>query len=747
MTRMQLKDKDTYMSKAPCDPIEALNKRIDECRELLIAAGKDAVLPCADTDKKYLKTNNLLKAISRAQNQFIANVKERELFGELLDTLLPLTESEYGFIGEVFYTPEGKPYLKEYALTNIAWNDATRALLEEHSKTGLEFKNLNSLYGAVLTTGKTVISNRPSEDSRRCGLPHGHPPLNAFLGIPFYFSGRLIGMVGLANRPGGYDQNIVDYLEPLISTCSNIIQAYNNDKGRKSAQEALIKSEATLEHAQHIAKLGHWELDLVNNRLEWSKEIFHIFNLDPDEFKPSYDGFLDVIHPDDRERVNKAYAESVKTRSPYDISHRLLMKDGSTKYVVEKCATQYSDDGTPLRSLGTVQDITERRRNDEQMAKIEKLESLGVLAGGIAHDFNNILTAIMGNIHFARTAENEEQRRKILSQAEKAALHARELTQQFLTFSKGGAPKKKTVLLADFIKSHVEFSLRGSNVSAVFSIDSGLLPVEADIGQIGQIIYNIAMNARHAMPDGGTLRITAANVEITEGLFADLRGGKHIKLSISDSGSGMTDEVMTKIFDPYFTTKSDGNGLGLSSVFSIVKRHEGHIEAESKPGHGSTFHVYLPASTVKAPVLETQRDAITYCGGGRILVMDDEPMVREVTAEILLKEGFEIVCVENGAQAQDTYTAAKAAGRPFDAIIMDLTIPGGMGGKETIKRLLKIDPDAVAIASSGYSNDTTMSEYEKYGFKGAVAKPYRIHELITAVKKALAARSRQTAVK
>lgn len=728
------------MTKQLSDTIDVSKKRIDECLELLKTNGEDTVLPCVKTDEKLLKTNNLVKAIGLAQGRFIANVDRREIFKELLETLLPLTESEYGFIGEVLRDPDGTPYLKEHALTNIAWNDATRALLEQHSKTGLEFRKLGSLYGAVLTTGKTVISNAPSEDPRRHGLPHGHPALNSFLGIPFFFSGRLIGMVGLANRQGGYDESIVDYLEPFLSTCSNIIQAYKNDLRRRSAEDALRKSEASLAHAQHIARLGHWELDLVNNRLEWSREIFNIFEINPDEFKPSYEFFLSAIHPDDRELVNKAYAESVQTKKPYEIFHRLMMKDGAIKYVVEKCATQYTADGTPLRSVGTVQDITERHKNDEQLMRVEKLESLGVLVGGIAHDFNNILVAIMGNIHFAGTTKSAEERKRVLLQAEKAVLHAKELTRQFLTFSKGGAPIKKTVFLADFIKSHAEFSLRGSNVGCEFSIDDGLLPVNADIGQIGQVIYNIALNAKQAMPEGGTIEISANNVDGVAGISPELASGKYVKISIKDSGCGMTEDVKARIFDPYYTTKSDGNGLGLSSVYSIIKRHDGHIDLETKPGLGTTFHVYLPASVATAPVSQTHADPVPFSGGGRILVMDDDPMVREVTAEILSKDGFDVVCVSNGAKALEAYAVAMNAGERFDAVVMDLTIPGGMGGKEAVKKLLEMDPGVMAIASSGYSNDAIMSEYENYGFKGVIAKPFRPHELTAAVRKALAAR-------
>ncbi|MBI4949561.1 MAG: response regulator [Deltaproteobacteria bacterium] len=720
--------------------IAELNKKAD-------LNGENACPDCLENERKFQKTKDLINAISRAQSQFIANVETRVLFGELLGTLLTLTESEYGFIGEVFYDANGAPYLKEHAITNIAWDDATRALLEEHSKTGLEFRKLNTLYGAVLTSGKPLISNNPSKDTKSHGIPEGHPPLNAFLGIPFYNNGKLAGMVGLANRPGGYDEVLVNYLDPLLSTCASLIEAHNIDRLKGRAETSLKRSQSSLEYAQHMAKLGHWELDLVSDRLYWSKEIYNIFEISPEEFEASYEAFLSAVHPDDRALVDNAYMESVKSGRPYEITHRLLLKNDAVKHVIEKGFTEYAPDGRPVRSVGTVQDITERRKMDEEILKIEKLESLGVLAGGIAHDFNNVLTGIIGNIYFARESRDKDRREQALNEAEKAAMHAKELTGQLLTFARGGAPVKKTAVVNEIVRTSAEFILRGSNVRCEFSFADGLKTAAVDPGQISQVIGNIILNAKQAMPGGGVVKVSAGNVDAAgTNKRLSLKDGAYVRISIEDNGPGIPDEIRHKVFDPYFTTKSGGNGLGLASVYSIITRHNGHVSFDSTPGVGTVFHIYLPASNEavegsKAGSLGP--DEALARGHGRLLVMDDEEMIRDIAMEILETSGYEAHSAPSGEEAIKMYQKAFAAGSPFDVVIMDLTIPGGMGGKEAIQRLKEIDPAIKAIVSSGYSDDPIMAEYERYGFIGVVVKPYRVQELCEAVSKAINARHRK----
>jgi signal transduction histidine kinase/CheY-like chemotaxis protein len=382
-----------------------------------------------------------------------------------------------------------------------------------------------------------------------------------------------------------------------------------------------------------------------------------------------------------------------------------------------------------IKNEELLKEMSERQHMEEELLKIQKLDSVGVLAGGIAHDFNNILTSILGNISVAimhTTPQSEIS--QILTNAEKAALRAKDLTMQLLTFSKGGAPLRTSASITDLIKDSTNFILRGSNVKCEFSLPDDLWPVEIDEGQMSQVINNLIINADQAMPGGGNIEISATNVMIRPGDLIPLKKGKYIKVSIKDHGKGITKRNLTRIFDPYFTTKRSGSGLGLSVAYSIVKKHEGYITVTSEPGKGTTFYIYIPASREKIPVKRALKENL-YVGKRNILVMDDEKSVRETLSTMLKKLGCEVVCVNDGAEAIIMYKQSKETGKPFDVVIMDLTIPGGMGGQETIKKLLEIDPEVKAIVSSGYSNDPIMSHYQAYGFSSVIAKPYRITEL------------------
>ena len=377
-------------------------------------------------------------------------------------------------------------------------------------------------------------------------------------------------------------------------------------------------------------------------------------------------------------------------------------------------------------------DITEKQKIEEERLKASKLESIGVLAGGLAHDFNNILTAILMNISLAKKcAYPQEEVFRRLTEAEKASLRAKDLTQQLLTFSKGGLPVKKTISIAQLIRDSVNFVLRGSSVRCEFFLSEDLWPVEVDEGQITQVIHNLVINAQQAMPQGGVIQIYGENVMISAeeaGLGLPLPAGNYIKISLKDSGVGIPEEHLTKIFDPYFTTKEKGSGLGLTTVYSIIQKHKGYITAQSKLGAGTTFHLYLPASQKSIPT-ENRVEENPPSGKGKILIMDDENIVTEAVSQMLSYMGYQVEVAKDGSEAIQLYQKAKELGQPFQVTIMDLTVPGGMGGKEAIARLREIDPHVKAIVSSGYSNDPVMANFQQYGFSGVIAKPYRWEEL------------------
>ncbi|MBI5249809.1 MAG: PAS domain S-box protein, partial [Desulfomonile tiedjei] len=438
--------------------------------------------------------------------------------------------------------------------------------------------------------------------------------------------------------------------------------------------------------------------------------------------------FTDFVHPDDRAMVAERYARRMSGEYvPSVYPFRIFDRFGNIKWA-EITAIPVKWDGKPA-TLNFVVDITARRRLEEELVKIQKLESLGILAGGIAHDFNNILTVILGNISLARmhAASSEETKRR-LKEAEKGCLQAQGLTQQLLTFSKGGAPIRKAMEISHLIKDSCHFAVRGSNVRCEFSLADNLSTVEIDDGQIGQVINNLVINAVHSMPQGGVIGVGAENVTVDSSQGLPLKDRDYLKIVVRDHGVGIPQNILPRIFDPYFTTKQKGSGLGLATAYSIVKNHEGLITVESVPSFGTVFHVYLPASKREAEKSATPGEVVTG-GAGRILVMDDEDSIRVVAAEMLSTLGYDVQCARDGYEAIQLYRFARAANSPFDVVILDLTVPGGMGGAEAIRKLLEIDPGIKAVVSSGYSNDPIMASFNQYGFCGVVAKPYTSRDL------------------
>ena len=384
---------------------------------------------------------------------------------------------------------------------------------------------------------------------------------------------------------------------------------------------------------------------------------------------------------------------------------------------------------TPTEVIAILEDITERKRDEEERQKLEKLSSLGVLAGGIAHDFNNILTGIMGNISFVeKLLDDDHHGRQPLREAVAAAKKAGELARRLLTFAKGGEPDRKVLHLDPLLHDAVSLSLGGAKVRAAINLPPDLRAVRADAGQLGQVINNLIINACQAMPDGGVLTISGGNERLAEGNLPGLAVGDYVRLEFHDQGCGIPQEHLAKIFDPYFSTKAGGTGLGLAAAYSIVKRHQGSIEARSQVGQGATFILHLPAEGGETPLRDGATAAAGAVAGGRILVMDDDRMIRDLTTAMLRHLGYEVTCCGDGEEAIALYQEAASQGSPFRAVILDLTIPGGMGGKEAAQRLLALDLKAWLIVSSGYSNDPIMADHRAFGFRAAIAKPYTMEE-------------------
>ena len=504
---------------------------------------------------------------------------------------------------------------------------------------------------------------------------------------------------------------------------------------RKLMEEAIKENEYKLRNIFRAAPIG---IGVVSNRvfLELNERFYQIIGYNKEELIGKN---TRIIYPDDKEyeRIGRELYRQCEEIGMATTESRFKRKDGQVIDVMLSLAPLDPDKPTENVTF-TALDITDRRQLEEEQSKAAKLESIGLLAGGIAHDFNNILTVLIGNLGLAKLMAPEECSKigEIFTDAENAAMKAKDLTQQLLTFAKGGEPVKRVASLVELIKDSADFALRGSNVKCINRVAQDLWPCEIDEGQISQVINNLIINADQAMPDGGDIIISAENCVIGEEERISLSGGRYIKISIKDQGIGIPEKNLSKIFDPYFTTKEKGSGLGLATSYSIIKRHGGLLTAESEISVGTTFIVYLPATNIELEDSAEKQPEVTYLKG-RILVMDDDEAINRVVCKMLAKIGHEAECVNDGSKAIAKYKEALNNGHPFDVVLLDLTVRGGMGGKETIRQLLKIDPKVKAIVSSGYSNDPMIAGFKEFGFSSVVSKPYKIEDLREVVQSVL----------
>ncbi|GFO55295.1 hypothetical protein GMSM_23020 [Geomonas sp. Red276] len=506
---------------------------------------------------------------------------------------------------------------------------------------------------------------------------------------------------------------------------------------RKRAEDSLAENERTLKSLLDSMPAGVWWYG-EDGRIEYVNHSFRkAFGYGPEDhprlkdwYPIGYQGGADEGAPnggDEGRRENGSPHRRARAREL-----KITCRDGSCKHVLVNTQSVLG------RTIELFTDITEREMLQDQLLKVQKLESLGVLAGGIAHDFNNILTSIMGNVSFARALmEPETKVQECLEQAEKASLRAAELAKQLLTFAKKGEPMKQPVRVGDIIAESLSLSLRGSHVQAELQIPPSLPTIEADPGQLSQAFNNIIINAVHAMPVSGTLTVQGDLLSLEEGNGYNLAAGEYVKLRFSDQGVGISPADLNKIFDPYFTTKSGGSGLGLASTHSIVSRHGGAILVASTPGSGTTFTVVLPASgepPLEGPTLPPE-PLFERARTGRVLVMDDEEMICRFAADLLSRFGYAVETCVNGEEAIALYRQALEEGEGYSAVILDLTIPGGMGGKEAAARLLELDGSARLIVSTGYSNDLALSEWKNFGFADCLKKPYLASDILRIIER------------
>jgi PAS domain S-box-containing protein len=500
-----------------------------------------------------------------------------------------------------------------------------------------------------------------------------------------------------------------------------------------ASEDRLRRSEEDLKSVLELMPVGvRWSTN--DGVIEYvNRNFIERFGYTPDEL-PTVDRWLSLVYPDPAYRRalvddwNADIAEARRNNGQVPPREaEITCKDGTILHTLITASL------TPNRIIAIFTDITDHEHRRAELIKIQKLESLGVLAGGIAHDFNNILTAILGNISCARLFIGHDHQAAVtaLREAERASKRAAELSNQLLTFAKGGQPLAKAVSVRKLIEESVSLMLRGSSARGVLRLADNLPAVTADAGQISQVFNNLIINAVQAMPDGGTITVRADRVTIPPRSRTGLEPGEYVKISFTDTGCGIPPEDQKRVFDPYFTTKPQGSGLGLASAHSVILKHQGRIELYSEVGTGTTFDIFLPSSGDLPQLLdESPREPTPAEDSGlAVLVMDDETAICELAARMLAALGYRATTCNDGHEAVALYREALAVGAPYWAVIMDLTIPGGMGGTEAARRIRELDPDARLIVSSGYSHDPVLAGFRSYGFCDAIAKPYKVTEL------------------
>jgi PAS domain S-box-containing protein len=511
---------------------------------------------------------------------------------------------------------------------------------------------------------------------------------------------------------------------------------------RKRAEAALADERERLAVTLRSIGDGVITTDLQGNIILMNRvaEILTGWSLEEAIGRPLNEVFH-IIDEYTRTARKSPFEEVLETKQVIELANHTMLvnRTGHEVVIADSGAPIFDKDSNIIGVVLVFRDTTEKQKMLDHMQRADKLQSLGVLAGGLAHDFNNLLGGIFGYLEMAlQHVGTNEKTRRYIEKSLTTFNRAKDLTQQLLTFAKGGVPNRKTGSIAPVLRDNTQFALSGSNVSPQFSLDENLWLCDFDENQLGQIVDNLVINAQQAMPLGGSIVISAENVRLTQESNVPLKEGEYVRFSVADTGTGIPPNILPRIFDPFFTTKQKGSGLGLATVYSIVEKHNGTITVESNQDKGTCFHVYLPRSE-KEMVASDSQAVQPNIGVGRILVMDDEETIRETMQDMLESIGYDAVCVDDGGEALRRYDAASLEGRPFDAVIMDLTVPGGMGGRVCIQKLRDKYPTVKAFVSSGYSNDPVLADPTEYGFADKIQKPFRLQELSRLLQRHLSA--------
>ena len=675
----------------------------------------------------------LLEVINDVQSQFLRDGQAKAGFENLLQATLSATESEYGFVGEVFYTDENHPYIKMMALTNIAWDEESKAVYEKHASNGIEFRNLNTLFGNVLTTGKPVISNNPADDPRSGGIPEGHPPLNSFMGVPLYTGNKMVGVVGIANRSTGYDESILERLQPLFTTCARFIDACKIDALRKHADVQLHLQASALE-----AVADGIVITDKNGNIEWVNPAYtDLTGYSADEVLGKNPRILKSgKHSQD------FYKKLWQTILSGDTWHGELWnkrKDGSLYQEEQSITPVLGRDGEVNHYIAVKRDVSERQKLQQQLQQAQKMEAIGHLTGGIAHDFNNMLASIMGYTELASERIDKKGDKKVksyLAEVYKSGTRARDLVAQMLAFSRGGEGEIKPFILAPLIKESLKMlaTTLPSSMEIDLKIDDSSLTVETNPVQLHQMIMNLCINSRDSMSGKGELSIGLKQVRLKKVECVSCHkkiSGDFVQVSVKDTGSGIKPEQMGRLFDPFYTTKEigKGTGMGLSMVHGIMHDHGGHILLETFVDKGTTFSLLFPSSSNQVYEEDEEYVAIkkeTVAVDGNILVVDDEPSVGRFIGEILKLSGYSVTVETDSRIAMKKFRENPSA---YHLIVTDQTMPG-MTGIELARSILEIRPDFPIVLCTGYSEHVDEDIATSIGISAYVSKPIKADEFV-----------------
>lgn len=659
--------------------------------------------------------------------------------------LLKLTRSEYGFIGDVMTDENGSPYLHVITLTDISWNEETRALYQESQQIGFEFRNLQTLFGAAIRSGQPVISESPSTDDRSGGLPPGHPLLNRFLALPVRAGDKLVGLVGLANAAAAYSEKLVQFLQPAMVCLGQLIEARRRETLRKETEASLREAEEMLNETREIAAIGAWQMDLEKRTLRWSRQTRLIHEVSED-FEPKLDLAIGFYLKDAQRTIADAVRLGIETGQPWDLELPFVTARGRHRWAraighVEK------KDGKALRLYGSFQDITERRHADAERERLQsqfiqsqKLESVGRLAGGIAHDFNNMLAVILGHTEMLLLDSTlTAPQRAHLKAIQTASQRSADMTHQLLTFARRQAAAPQKLDLNKTVRQLLEFLRKsvGENIRIDWVPGDPIWTVSIDPVQVDQMLAHLWMNSREAMPNGGRILISTRNERIEE-----LRGenasrvivGDYVVLTLSDNGPGISRDVVLRLYEPFTTTKpvGQGPGLGLATVYGIVQQNDGAIDIESDSTGGTTIRIYLPRVETNKEATSKTDTSLQPSSPLSILLIEDEPALKKLGKMFLQQLGHKVTTTESGEEALKLLGTGK---RNFSLVITDMVL-AGMSGEDLARRALQIQRNLRFVVMTGHSQ-ADPSVRQSLRDVPWLTKPFDLQQLAQAIRQAM----------